>query len=72
MSVNCYHLSPRGNLVPRMTRTTIKAPDPNLYKGLGLEEVAKIEDLVRKFKEPVTAADQKLNKTVLGRPFIHN
>ena len=55
-----------------MTRTTIKAPDPNLYKGLGLEEVAKIEDLVRKFKEPVTAAEQKLNKTVLGRPFIHN
>ena len=58
--------------MPRITRRIIKAPDPNLYKGLGLEEVAKIEDLVRKFKEPVSTAEQKLNKTVLGRPFIHS
>ena len=72
VSVNCYHLSPRGDGLPRITRRIIKAPDPNLYKGLGLEEVAKIEDLVRKFKEPVAAAEQKLNKTVLGRPFIHS
>lgn len=43
--------------MPRITRRIIKAPDPNLYKGLGLEEVAKIEDLVRKFKEPVSAAE---------------
>jgi hypothetical protein len=58
--------------MPRITRRTIKAPDPNLYKGLGLEEVAKIEDLVKKFKEPIAAVEQQSHITVLGRPFIHS
>jgi hypothetical protein len=58
--------------MPRITRRTIKAPDPNLYKGLGLEEVAKIEDLVKKFKEPIAAVEQQSPQTVLGRPFIHS
>jgi len=44
-------------------------PDPNLYKGLGLDEVAKIEDLVRKFKGQ-SETEHTTNKTVFGRPFI--
>jgi len=46
-------------------------PDPNLYKGLGLDEVAKIEDLVRKFKGQ-SETEHTTNKTVFGRPFIQS
>ena len=70
--MNVCHLSPRGDGMPRITQKAIKAPDPNLYKGLGLEEVAKIEDLVKKFKVPLAVSEHQTPKTVLGRPFIHS